>query len=255
MWLVSCVGVQWLPSRPCAPSRLTLGVRMGRRDGQRPKGFLMALLRFKSASAAVVLTTGLALSACGSSGDAPASAPARSSVSAAVRHNAADVGFAQAMIIHHRQGVQVAGMAPTRASSAKVKALASTIQAADQPQINTLTGWLHAWDAPVPAADVASDDSGDPSADGGAGATTSSGQTLTIVGLMDAEAVIELGNGHGRAWDEQFLQDMSTFQGGALHMSEAELADGVNAGARALAQQIVVTERAEVTQMQQLMAR
>lgn len=149
----------------------------------------------------------------------------------------------------------MAGMAPIRATSAKVKGLASTIQAADQLQINTLTGWLRAWGAPAPAADVGGNDSGDPSGNGGAAATTASGQTVAIAGLMDSEAVIELGNGHGRAWDEQFLQDMSTFEGGALHMSEAELADGVNARARALAQQIAITDRAEVTQMQQLMAR
>lgn len=216
----------------------------------------MALLGVKSASLAVLLAaTGVSVSACGSSNGAPTAAPAKLSASVAAGHNAADVTFAQAMIIHHRQGVQVAGMAPARATSAQVKRLASTIQAADQPQINTLTGWLHAWGASVPATDMASDDSGDPSGTDGAQATTASGQTVTVVGLMDAEAVIELGNGDGRAWDKQFLQDMNTFQAGGLQMADAELAHGANADARALAQEIVATDSAETTQMQHLMGR
>ena len=204
----------------------------------------------KPARVAMVLAAGLALSACGSSSAPPTAGGARSSPGASTggRNDAADVAFAQGMLIHDRQGVQVAGMAPTRAVSAEVKGLASAIQAADQPQIATLTGWLHTWRAPIPA----DNGSGDGAGTGDTGSATGD-RSLPVVGLMDSEAVIELGDGHGRAWDKLFLQDMSTFQGGALQMATAELAHGANSDARALARKIIATDSAEITQIQQLL--
>lgn len=197
---------------------------------------------------AVVLAAGLVLSACGTSSAAPTAGGAASShgASAGGRDNAADVAFAQGMLTHDRQGVEVAGMAPTRAVSAEVKGLASAILAVDQPQVATLTGWLDAWGAPI----LADNGSGDPAGDT---ASASAGRSVTVVGLMDSEAVIELGNGHGRAWDHLFLQDMSTFQGGALQMAKAELAHGANTDAQALARKIIATDSAEITQIQQLL--
>lgn len=214
----------------------------------------MAKSRFQLALAATTVATGLALSACGSSGDVPTSATASAGGSAQTvgRHNAADVSFAQAMIVHDRQGVQVAGMAPARAVSAQVKDLASTILAADQSQLGTLTSWLQAWGAAVPAADMTADDLGDQSGTDGSQATAASGQTFTVAGLMDSEAVIELGNGHGRVWDGQFLRDMSSFQGGAVQMAEVELSDGVDPHARALAQEVVDADGAQVLQVRRL---
>lgn len=192
------------------------------------------------------LAGALLLSACGASGEHPAAAPAKASASIPA-HNAADVAFAQAMLVHHRQGVQVAGMAPTRSVSVPVKSLAATILAADQPQAATLTGWLQAWGAAVPG-------NGDPSGSESAATATISGQSRTVAGLMDSEAVIELGNGHGRAWDAEFLQDMSTFEAGAVQMAHTELAQGTSQDARALARRIVDTDSAEAAQMRRLLA-
>lgn len=211
----------------------------------------VATLR-RPARVAVVLAVGLALSACGTSGAAPTAggAPSSHGASTGGRDNEADVAFAQGMLIHDRQGVEVAGMAPTRAVSPEVKGLASAVLAVDQLHLATLTGWLHTWGAPVPA----DKGSGDPAGTGDT-ASASAGRSVTVVGLLDSEAVIELGNGHGRAWDQLFLQGMSTFQDGALQMAKSELAHGANTDARALARKVIAADSAEVSQIQQLLTR
>lgn len=68
-------------------------------------------------------------------------------------HNAQDVSFAQDMIPHHQQAVQMSDMALTRASSANVKDLARRIKAAQGPEIEQMKGWLSGWGAPVEAKD------------------------------------------------------------------------------------------------------
>ncbi|MFC8034965.1 DUF305 domain-containing protein, partial [Streptomyces griseoincarnatus] len=107
----------------------------------------------------------LALAACGGSGDDTGSAghgghQATESASAAPsapasasqgQHNAADVAFAKGMIPHHRQAVEMAGLAPDRARSAEVKKLAAEIKKAQAPEIEKLSGWLTSWGETVPA--------------------------------------------------------------------------------------------------------
>lgn len=53
-------------------------------------------------------------------------------------------GFAQTMIPHHRQAVEMAGLAGRRASDPEVKKIAQEIGAAQAPEVATMTGWLSA---------------------------------------------------------------------------------------------------------------
>ena len=54
------------------------------------------------------------------------------------------------MIPHHLQAVQMAKMAQTQASLPAVKTLAEQIQAAQGPEIETMTQWLKGWGEAVP---------------------------------------------------------------------------------------------------------
>jgi uncharacterized protein (DUF305 family) len=58
------------------------------------------------------------------------------------QHNAADVAFAQQMIVHHQGAIQMADLAPSRAASQQVKDLAGRIKAAQGPEIQQMQGWL-----------------------------------------------------------------------------------------------------------------
>ncbi len=57
------------------------------------------------------------------------------------------------MIPHHRQAVQIAELATDEAaSSQEVLDLAEEICSAQQPEIDTMSGWLEEWGEPVPDA-------------------------------------------------------------------------------------------------------
>jgi uncharacterized protein (DUF305 family) len=80
-----------------------------------------------------------------------APAPPTSSASAAnTSFNEADVAFAQAMIPHHEQAVEMAKMASEKGSDPKVKELAAKIRSAQDPEIATMKGWLSTWGKPLP---------------------------------------------------------------------------------------------------------
>ncbi len=115
----------------------------------------------------VAVVTAVALAACGSSSTPGQTGPGmpgmNSSSSSATTsgqvgpaatgpHNQADVAFASGMIPHHRQAVAMADMAPTKATNAAVKDLATSIKAAQDPEIQTMSGWLTGWGQPVPVA-------------------------------------------------------------------------------------------------------
>src|SRR4249920_2095383 len=108
------------------------------------------------AIAAATVAAALTLAACGGT-SSPTAAPSTAgsmpmmttAPAAAGDHNQADVMFAQMMIPHHEQAIEMAQLASTRASSADVKALAAQIQAAQQPEIDEMKGWLASWGVPT----------------------------------------------------------------------------------------------------------
>ena len=197
------------------------------------------------ALAAGALALSLALTACGgsaaptsttSAGGAPsASAPAGVSE----EHNDADIRFAQGMIPHHRQAVEMAAIAVDRTENPEVKALAEQIQAAQDPEIETMTGFLETWGAEVPA-------------EGGMDHSDMGGMP-DMSGMMTPEQMDELQGATGAAFDTAFLQTMIMHHEGAVTDAQRELAEGVNPQAKDLATQIVTAQTAEIEQMQQLL--
>ena len=101
----------------------------------------------------VVATSTTVVAACAQTDPAtPTDRPATSTSSLVA--DRADVHFAQQMIIHHQGALDMAALAPQRAGSAQVAALARRIAAAQQPEIDLMSGWLEAWGAAVPDEDA-----------------------------------------------------------------------------------------------------
>lgn len=109
---------------------------------------------------AALVASSLLIVACGGGDDAaddtlaPATPPSTtvlSTGSGAASFNDADVEFAQGMIAHHQQAVEMAEMAldPNAGASPEVLDLANRVQAAQDPEIAVMTGWLTAWGQPV----------------------------------------------------------------------------------------------------------
>ena len=66
--------------------------------------------------------------------------------------NHSDVAFVQMMVPHHAQALEMSALAPQRAASPRVKALARRIKGAQGPEVLTLSSWLQTRDIEVPQA-------------------------------------------------------------------------------------------------------
>jgi uncharacterized protein (DUF305 family) len=201
------------------------------------------------------LATVLALAACGSTTDSttsPASgghgmtsmptmtgrpsAPTGPATTAAAtgQHNDADVRFSTDMIPHHRQAIQMAAMAASRAGTVQVRDLAAQIKAAQSPEIRTMSGWLTGWGAPVPG--------------------TMGGMSMGSAGGMSPREMTALGRATGSTFDRMFLTGMIRHHQGAVAMARTELAHGANADATKLARSIVGSQSKEVARMKGMLA-
>jgi len=200
-----------------------------------------------------LLAASLALTACGgSSSTAPASPapPVSSTVSATAPstalHNDADVAFAQMMIPHHRDAVAMAELAADRAQDPEVKALAEQIQAAQQPEIDQLTGFLSAWAAEVSPSN---------SMQGmGHGSTPGTSTGTGLGGMMAPAQMEQLRDATGAEFDEMFLTMMIEHHRSAVAASQQEIDQGSNPDAKQLAEKIVADQTAEISRMQQMQA-
>ncbi|GAA3236007.1 DUF305 domain-containing protein [Nonomuraea helvata] len=182
------------------------------------------------------------LTACGGNGDSmaahegmsSASAPAATTASAqpSSTFNDADVMFAQMMIPHHEQAVEMAELAPTRASDPEIKELAAKIKAAQDPEIQTMKGWLAEWGKPA-----------------------ESGMGHSMPGLMSEEDMKKLDAAKGKEFDKLFAKQMIAHHDGAIEMAGTEQANGSNPQAKELAKAIESTQRTEVEQLQKILDR
>ena len=167
---------------------------------------------------------------------APAS-PAGAGTPAAGSHVDADVQFATMMIPHHTQAVAMSDMLLSKQGvDAKVTALASRIKAEQAPEIIQMSGWLAGW---------GQDPS--PSSTGGMGGM-GAGDGLMSQADMDA-----LGQASGDDAARLYLTGMIKHHQGAVTMAQTELAQGQNPDAKKLAQSIVMTQKAEITEMNGLL--
>ncbi|RZU53197.1 uncharacterized protein (DUF305 family) [Krasilnikovia cinnamomea] len=202
--------------------------------------------------AGVAAAAAFVVSACGG-GDSPSGSDHGPSMMAspgasasAAAFNDADVMFAQMMIPHHQQAIEMAELAETRAADPEVKALAGKIKAAQQPEIDSMTGWLHTWDAPMPGMSMSG---------GMSMPSTMPSMGHGMPGMMSDADMGKLEKATGKEFDKQFCTMMIAHHEGAVTMAKDELAKGVNPEAKAMAQQIITAQEAEITQMKQILAR
>ncbi|SFB56768.1 Uncharacterized conserved protein, DUF305 family [Amycolatopsis marina] len=150
--------------------------------------------------------------------------------------NQADTAFAQQMIPHHQQAVEMAEMVASRTANSKVIELAAQIQQAQAPEIEKMTSWLEAWGAPMPMPDMDGMDHGE------------------MPGMMTSEVMSELEQAKDADFDRLWLEMMIEHHNGAIEMSNTQLQQGVNAEAKELAQQIIDAQQVEITTMSNLLA-
>ncbi|MFF5159122.1 DUF305 domain-containing protein [Streptomyces sp. NPDC000348] len=198
------------------------------------------------AAASVVATGALLLTACGGGDDTHGmdhgggSSSAAATTEAGARagdFNDADVTFAQMMIPHHEQALEMAGLAEGRASDAEVKDLAGKIEQAQDPEIRTMKGWLRSWNQPTAMESMPGMDHG------------------SMDGMMSDADMKELKAMKGTEFDRMFAEMMIDHHDGAIAMAEDERENGENADARKTAGDIVEGQSAEVEQLRSILDR
>jgi uncharacterized protein (DUF305 family) len=207
----------------------------------------------------------LTLAACGGGGsmagmDHNASTSSSASTAASVdpKHNAADVSFAQNMIVHHQGAIAMAKLATSQASTQPVKDLASRIEGAQAPEIQQMTAWLDAWGQPL-STGQSMDDMGGMSGMSSSSGSMSSGSMSSgsmssgADGMMTDQQMTQLKAASGKNFDRMFLEMMTTHHQGAISMAKAEQANGSNPQAIALAKSIEQSQTAEVADMSQML--
>ncbi|MBG0828063.1 DUF305 domain-containing protein [Planomonospora sp. ID67723] len=142
--------------------------------------------------------------------------------------NAVDVKYAQDMIVHHRQALDMAVLAPTRARSAKLKTLASRIQDAQAPEIQFMTSWLQEQRQRLPGHHA-----------GHAG----------MPGMAAPEQMEALKAATGEEFDRLFLRLMIAHHQGAITMSRQVLTGGSHLRIQELAGDVTAGQSAEIRHM------
>jgi uncharacterized protein (DUF305 family) len=137
--------------------------------------------------------------------------------------------FAKMMIPHHEQAVTMSELALKNTSNSEVLALATAIRDAQAPEIEQMQGWL------------GNDDSHDAHSHG-----------MEMGGMLTDEDLEKLASLRGDAFDQFFLASMIAHHEGALDMVEM-IKDSTNAEVKALAEDIVKSQSAEIQAMKALL--
>jgi uncharacterized protein (DUF305 family) len=198
---------------------------------------------FRTSLAAAALSGVLALGACGNEGSKSVPSTTTVAVGATAAPGSAvfsdaDVAFAQEMIPHHEQAIEMADIAldPSRGAGLEVKALAEVIRAGQEPEIALMKGWLAAWSQPEMGEMEGHDMS-------------------SMQGMMSVADMEALERASGAAFDAEWLKMMIKHHEGAVSMAKGVQSGGQSPDVRALAEQVIAAQTKEIAEMRALLSR
>ncbi|MFJ9824584.1 DUF305 domain-containing protein [Streptomyces sp. NPDC101160] len=146
--------------------------------------------------------------------------------------NDADVMFAQMMIPHHEQALEMAKLAGTRAQDPGIRKIVGDIEKAQDPEIRKMRSWLKSWGRPE-----------------------SMGGGHSMGGMMTDQEMKDLAAAKGKAFDRKFAELMIAHHEGAVSMAKTEQQSGGDPEAKRVADDVVRTQTAEIDRLKQILAR
>lgn len=202
----------------------------------------------------------LTLVACSSSGNqagssttVAAASGASSSPAGTPAHNGGDLTFAQRMIAHHQQAIQMSDIILGKQGiDTRVIDLANQIKAAQGPEIHRLQTWLTQWEQPTTPTMPDSMPPGTtmPAMPSHSGMPGMSGMD----GMMSEQDMQALQNAQGVGASKLFLTQMIQHHQSAITMAQSEITSGQYPPAIALAQSIVTNQQQEISTMQTILS-
>jgi uncharacterized protein (DUF305 family) len=175
----------------------------------------------------LALTAAFLLAACSQGGDEQGGG-----TSAAPAPNDADVTFAQNMIPHHQQAIDMAKLVDTHTERPELRQLADGMIATQGQEITQLQGWLRAWGKPAT-----------PEGMGHGG--------MEMPGTMSEADMDHLMQSTGADFDLAFVEMMAAHHQGAIDMAKTELQDGSLPEVKQFAQKVIDDQQKEINQLKQ----
>ncbi|TFC03837.1 DUF305 domain-containing protein [Cryobacterium adonitolivorans] len=191
---------------------------------------------------AAAIAAALTLSACsgGTTDTGSSAAPSSPDSSASsVDFADADIEFAQMMIPHHEQAVEMSDdLLAKDGIDQRIVDLATEIKAAQEPEIKQLESWLTAW---------------------GIDDTSSSEMDMSEMdhgtdGMMSDDEMNALKSASSEDAGKLFLEQMTVHHEGAIAMAQTEIDEGQNPDAVDMATNIVDSQTAELDVMNDILA-
>ena len=148
--------------------------------------------------------------------------------------NDADVMFAQMMIPHHEQAIEMSDIAldPNSQASAAIIALATQIKGAQDPEISQMKNLLTNWGKSMEMGSMH--------------------HSSMMDGMLSLEEMDTLGQLKGAEFDRAWAKGMIAHHEGAITMANEVLANGKNSEILALANAVVSGQSAEIKTLKPL---
>ena len=143
-------------------------------------------------------------------------------------YSADDISFAEMMIPHHEQAIEMSDMALLNTTNPDLLELAQEIKSAQSPEIEVMKGWD--------------------------GVKTSTHAGHMMDGMLSESELADLRDAKGKAFDLLFLQEMIKHHEGAIEMAQA-VVNSKNKAVADLATSIIKTQELEISTMKELLLR
>ena len=161
----------------------------------------------------LVLATLLALMGCSANSDSG--------------YSSQDIMFAEMMIPHHQQAIEMSDLALENSKNPEVLALAQQIKNAQAPEIEEMKSW---------------------------GASSDAHMGHMMDGMLSEDEMADLKMATGPQFDGLFLEGMIKHHEGAIDMAEM-VVDSKRSDVAALAKAIIEAQRTEISTMKELLNR
>jgi uncharacterized protein (DUF305 family) len=143
-------------------------------------------------------------------------------------YSRADINFAEMMIPHHEQALEMVALAQTNTTNEEILALAEQIRGAQEPEIVLMKSW--------PGVDV------------------SKHEGHSMSGMLPDSEMEKLAAAKGAEFDRLFLEGMIKHHEGAIDMAK-EVVDSKNQSVMKLAEWIVNAQALEIETMRSLLGK
>jgi uncharacterized protein (DUF305 family) len=186
----------------------------------------------KMAIVGLILAGSVAVTGCtinfGSAGDDRDGMMSQSDSS---KYSSQDIMFAQMMIPHHQQAVDMGTLAETRANDPEVKALAAEIKAEQAPEIQLMKNWLNSADAGMEM-----------------------GHEMAMGGMLSKDDMADLARLSGAAFDRKYVTGMIGHHEGAIAMVKM-ISNSENSDVKAFGERVVASQTKQIETLRAILSR